>query len=143
PDRLRRQAEEVVRARAEQDPENASALSPDEVRRLLYDLRVHQIELEMQNDELRRVQHEIEASRTRYFDLYDLAPVGYLTVSERGLVLQANLTASGLLGVQRDELVNQHLTRFVLTEDQDLYFRLRRRLFETGTAQVSELRLVK
>ncbi len=52
---------------------------------------MHQIELEMQNDELRRAQQELEASRVKYFDLYDLAPVGYFTVSEQGLILEANL----------------------------------------------------
>ena len=69
-----------------------------ERKRIEEDLRIHQIELTMQNEELRQAQREIEASRARYFDLYDLAPVGYFTVSEKGLILEANLTAASLLG---------------------------------------------
>jgi PAS domain-containing protein len=71
---------------------------------------VHQIELEMQNDELRRAQQELEASRVKYFDLYDLAPVGYFTVSEQGLILEANLRGADLLGVGRIRLAKQPLT---------------------------------
>ena len=104
---------------------------------------MHQIELEMQNEELRRAQGELEASRARYFDLYDLAPVGYFTLSEQGLILEANLTAAGLLGVARSALVKQPLTRFILPEDQDIYYRHRKQLFETGAPQVYELRMLR
>lgn len=72
---LRKRAEEVILEEAAGTPGNLEALSPDEVRQTLHELRIHQIELEMQNEELRRTQRELEASRTQYFDLYDLAPV--------------------------------------------------------------------
>lgn len=98
---LRRQAEEIARGNAGQSPENIATLSPEETRRMLHELRVHQIELEMQNEELCRAQVELSAAKARYFDLYDLAPVGYCTISEQGLILQANLTAATLLGVAR------------------------------------------
>jgi len=104
---------------------------------------VHQIELEMQNEELRRAQVELEASRARYFDLYDLAPVGYFTLSQQGLILEANIAAANLLGVARGALVKAPLSRFVAREDQDVYYRHRKQLFETGAPQVCELRLVR
>ena len=65
---------------------------------------------------------QLDAARARYFDLYDLAPVGYVTVSEQGLILEANLTATTLLSVSRGKLMNQLLTRFILKEDQDIYY---------------------
>jgi len=148
---LRKRAEETDRGKAARMSENMEALSPDEVRQTLHELRVHQIELEMQNEELRRTQAELDASRARYFDLYDLAPVGYCTVSEKGLILEANLTAATLLGVDRGALVQQPISRFILKEDQDIYYRHRKQLFEThstssgpaGEPQACELRMVK
>ncbi len=137
---LRQRAEEKARATGDQDLE---ALSPEETRRLLHELRVHQIELEMQNEELRRAQEALEASRARYFDLYDLAPVGYVTISTEALILEANLTAATLLGASRGALVKQPLTRFILSEDQGIYYRHRKQLFETGEPQVCEIRMVR
>jgi len=140
---LRQRAEEVFRGKAAGRKENVEALSPDEVRQMLHELRVHQIELEMQNEELRRAHEELEAARARYFDLYDLAPVGYFILNEQGLILEINLTTATLLGVARSALVKQPLTRFILPEDQDIFYRHRKLLFETGAPQVCELRLVK
>ena len=134
---LRRRAEE----RLQGNPADPAVLPAEETRRLLHELRVHQIELEMQNDELRRAQQEIEASRVKYFDLYDLAPVGYFTVSEKGLILEANLRGADLLGVGRNRLVRQPLTRYIVAEDQDVYYLHRKRLLETGVRQVCELRM--
>ena len=138
PAALRRRAE----ARFTADETHPMArLSPEEIQPVLHELRVHQIELEMQNEELRRTQAELDVSRARYFDLYDLAPVGYVTLSEKGLILEANLTAASLLGVARGALVTQPLTRFILPEDQDLYYQSHKRLLETGAPQTCELRL--
>ena len=123
--------------------EDSEALSPEQIRKTLHELRMHQIELEMQNEELRTAQVEIEAARARYFDLYDLAPVGYCTLSEQGLILEANLTAATLLGTARDALIKQPISRFILKDDQDIYYLHRKKLFETGEPQECELRLVK
>jgi PAS domain S-box-containing protein len=137
---LRKRAEEIVRETAARTPENIEAFSSEEVRRSLHELQVHQIELEMQNEELRRAQVELDAARSRYFDLYDLAPISYLTVSEKGLILEANLTAATLLGMARGALVNQPITRFILKGDQDLH---RKQLFETDKPQARELRMLR
>jgi len=98
---LRRQAETKLAGRMDKvvpPPE-----TEPESRRLVHELEVHQIELEMQNEELRRVQEELEESRTKYFDLYDIAPVGYVTLSAQGMILEANLTAANLLGVEKQQ----------------------------------------
>jgi two-component system, chemotaxis family, sensor kinase Cph1 len=140
---LRERAEALAGDKTGGISENLEVLSPEEARRALHELRVHQIELEMQNEELRRTQQELEASRERYFDLYDLAPVGYFTLSEQGLILEANLTAAKLFGVARGVLIEQPLSRFILPEDQDIHYRHRRALLETGTPQSWALRVVK
>jgi two-component system, cell cycle sensor histidine kinase and response regulator CckA len=140
---LRRRAEALADEAAGGKPENVEVLSPETVRRALHELRVHQIELEMQNEELRRTQEQLEVSRARYFDLYDLAPVGYFTLSENGLILEANLTAATLLGVARGALVKQPLSRFILREDQEIYYLYRKALVETGAPQAWELRMLK
>jgi PAS domain S-box-containing protein len=140
---LREHAELVSRRHAVLPPDRLAALSPEAVRNLLHELQVHQIELEMQNDELRRAQLELDASRARYFDLYDLAPVGYCSVSEQGLILQANLAAATLLGATRAALVKQPINRFIFTEDQDTWYRHRHALMQTGQAQTLELRMLR
>ena len=100
---LRQRAEK----RAERPPARTKPLSPAASRLTLHELQVYQIELEMQNEELRRTRTELEAVRERYFDLYDLAPVGYVTVGEPGLIVESNLTSATLLGLTRDTLIRQ------------------------------------
>ena len=140
---LRQQAEKIAQDKPGRVVENLGALSPADAQRVLHDLQVHRIELELQNEELRRAQDALEASRARYFDLYDLAPVGYFTLNEGGLILEANLTGANLLGVARRALVNQPLGRFVVSDDADAYYLNHRQLFRTGEPQAFELRLAK
>lgn len=138
-ERLRIRAE----GKAADGPSNPEdMLSPKQVQQVVHDLRVHQIELEMQNEELRRVQTEVEVSKQRYFDLYNLAPVGYFTLSEQGVILEANLTATKLLAQTRDALVEKPLSRFILPEDQNLFSESCKTLFRTTLRQGFELRLV-
>ncbi len=117
--------------------------TPDRAQRLVHELQVHQIELEMQNEELQRARHEAEAARNQYFDLYDLAPVGYLTLNEHGLIQRANLTLAALLGVERASLAGASLEHFIVAEDQDIYYLQRRRMDDTGARQVCELRMLR
>jgi diguanylate cyclase (GGDEF)-like protein/PAS domain S-box-containing protein len=96
----------------------------------------------MQNDALRKTQLELDRERERYFDLYNLAPVGYLTLSAGGLVLEANLTAATMLGVTRADLIMQPMTRFIYSEDQDIYYLYRKKFFNSEENQSCELRLM-
>jgi len=118
---MRRRAEAKVREE-QLSPEDFEGLSGREIERLFHELRVQQIQLEMQNEELRRAHAELEATRARYFDLYDLAPVGYLTLSDKGVILEANLTAANFLGVSRCTLTKRHLAPFLYKEDQDAFY---------------------
>jgi PAS domain S-box-containing protein len=140
---LRQQAEAISRERTNRQQESQKALSPEQSRKVLHELQVHQIELEMQNEELRRTQGELEMSRERYFNLYDLAPMGYFTLSKEGLILEANLTATAQFGVARSGMVKQPLSRFIFHEDQDIYYLHSKQLFKTGRSPVCELRMVR
>lgn len=137
---LRRLAEERLKARGGSREVLPAA---DEVERLVHDLRVHQVELEMQNDELRNVQEKLVAERGRYFDLFELAPVGYLTLDNDGVILEANLTTASLLGLSRAGIVGRPLTSFIVSDDQDVYYLHRRRLESISPAEGCELRLVQ
>jgi PAS domain S-box-containing protein len=141
-EKLRRLAEEAL----EEAPDNhgdLSRISLEKLTGLIHMLRVHQIELKMQNEELRRVQGELEKALDRYSHLYDFAPVGYFTVSENGIVVEANLTAATLLEMERSALVGSPFSRFVLREDQDILYFHRKHLLETNKPQSCRLRLVK
>jgi diguanylate cyclase (GGDEF)-like protein/PAS domain S-box-containing protein len=140
---LRRRAEKTLRKQVVQSQGNLDISSPEAMQQILHELRVHQIELEMQNEELRRTQVAQEALQARYFDLFDLAPVGYCTVSERGLIQQANLATATLLGMDRGALARQPISRFILKEDQDIFYLHRKQLFESGKPQSCELRMKK
>lgn len=140
---LRRLAEEVDQRNEASSPDDIEALSPAEIRRKFHELRVHQIELEMQNEQLRQTQTALEVLQDRYFDLYDMAPVAYCTVSEKGLILETNLKASKLLEQPRGALIGQRLSRFIVTEDQDRYHLLCRQLLASGEPQACELRMVQ
>ncbi|HPD45562.1 MAG TPA: PAS domain-containing sensor histidine kinase [Anaerohalosphaeraceae bacterium] len=94
-------------------------LSRDDIARLVYDLGIRQIELEIQNEQLRRSQAELTQSRDMYAELYDLAPVGYLTVGPTGLIDRANLTFCTMMGVDRRKLTGQPFSRFIALDDQD------------------------
>ena len=140
---LRKRAEELLRALTTEIEENPEGLSPKEMRRTLHELRVHQIELEMQNDELRRAHAELDAERANFFDFYDLAPMGYFSISEQGLIQKANLTAAKMLGVNRAELIEQKITQFIHRNDQDSLYLFNKKLFDTRKAQVCELRILR
>ncbi|MHB1355728.1 MAG: PAS domain-containing sensor histidine kinase [Anaerolineae bacterium] len=141
-DHLRRQAEEIAQAKSAHVPQDLMAMTPEALQRTFHELQVHQIQLELQNEELRRTQDDLQQSQERYFDLYDLAPVGYLTLNDKGAILEANLTAASLLGVPRNDLVKQPFLRFILPEDQHGIVLLRQELEFSTSPLTHDLRMV-
>ncbi len=109
---LRETAEEKLGKSGVVSPELKDK-TPEEI---IHELHVHQVELEMQNEELKRLQLESEASKTKYQDLYDFAPVGYFTLTRNGIIKEVNLTGAALLGMSRSELINLGFGHFVIPE---------------------------
>jgi PAS domain S-box-containing protein len=115
--------------------------SPEEIRRLFHELRVHQIELEMQNEDLRDAQIKLEELKDKYLDLYDFSPVGYITLNEKGLILEANLTAVQLLGEDKQTLINRRFSRFLCQGCGDAFHLHLQQVFEAQSKQTCEIRL--
>ncbi len=133
----------IIRELSQTSPD---AARQDELRQreiVLEDLHIYQVELEMQNQELRKTQADLEATQARYFDLYDLAPVGYCTLSKTGQILQANLTAANLFGVNRGKLVKRFISEFIKKESHGIYYLRRKQLLATGSPQAFEAQLMK
>jgi len=140
---LRCRAEKKFRQETRLLSDDLTTLSPEQIGELIHELEVHKIELEMQNDELCKAQEELEISRKRYFDLYDLAPVGYCIVNENGFIQNVNLTAVALLNQTRSDLINRPISQFILSEDYSIYHRQLKILFETGEPQTIKLRMLR
>lgn len=136
-DELRKRAEEKLRSKKSE----IEKILDSDTHRLVHELQVHQIELEMQNEELRETQVQLEESRQKYSDLYDFAPVGYMTFDENGLIQEANLTAASLLGVKRGYMTNKPFSFFIHTDDRDIFYLHLRKVFKSKTKQSCEARL--
>jgi len=117
-----------------QKKESGQETSFKDVRSLIHELDTYQIELELQNEDLRQAQEELEESRQKYSDLYDFAPVGYLTISNKGLISEANLTAADMLSTDRRYLLKQPLSAFIVHDNQDIFYLNRKKLLETVDA---------
>ena len=139
-DGLRRKAEKA--ARLIEFP-SLDRLTPEEIRKIVHSLQVHQIELEMQNEELKRAHLDLETARDRYSDLYDFAPIGYTSFGSNGLILEANLAAASLLGTERGRLIRRSFASFIVAEDEDAFYLFRRRIDSSPARQSLELRLKK
>lgn len=135
-DELRRLAEQ----RLTLNTDDIEALNPQEMHHLFYELRTHQIELEMQNEELHRAQLELQESHARYVELYDFAPAGYLTLNPGGTILEANLTFAGMLSTGRQELIKRPLSTFISPQDQDSYYLFLHKQKKSKVADTLELR---
>ena len=135
---LRRRAEAAIDGQEETGRE-LDQLSQDEIRRLIHELDVYRVELEMQNEELRRTQDELEDALDRYTDLYDYAPVGYLIVQSYGIITSANVTAGTLLGENRNDLAGASIQSYIVKECQDDFYKLRRNAEKKAGVQSCEI----
>jgi len=140
---LRNRAERKVELESDAILEEKTPIHLEDVRTMFRELRVHQIQLELQNEELLEAQREIEVSRARYLDLYDLAPVAYVTLDRAGTIIEANLTAAGLLGEDRATLVDRSFTDFVAPGDHETWRGERREIFGGSSPRSFELELVR
>jgi PAS domain S-box-containing protein len=138
-DELRRKAEARIAARLDRI-ESAPA---EDIPRLLHELRIHQVELEVQNETLRIAQEELEESRSKYAYLYDFAPVAYLTLNKHGLIEEANQTARGLLAVVGNDVKTRRLSWFVAPQDRAVLDQHMIQALETSVKQTCQLRLEK
>lgn len=138
PQKLRQRAEEKIHSSSS----DIASLRSEEVQQLVYELQVHQVELEMQNEELRSAQIELADSRDRYSELYEFAPVAYLTLDKNGEILKANLAASVLVGAERNRLVGKKLESFIAPASQDDYYRHRNAVFASDHKQMCELEVL-
>jgi signal transduction histidine kinase len=116
--------------------------SEADAKRLLHELQVHQIELEMQNAELRQARDELEAALDNYTDLYDFAPSGHFTLAATGAILQANLTGATMVGIERSRLVGQSFGRLVSAEFRPAFTAFLEQVFAGHTKQAGDFELV-
>ena len=144
PDPLRRRAEDRLRERPGNQRSTAVVPKSDaDAKRLLHELQVHQIELEMQNAELRQARDELEVALDNYTDLYDFAPSGYFTLAATGTILRANLTGSLLVGIERSRLVGQSFGRFVSAEFRPAFGTFLEQVFVGQTKQAGDFELAR
>jgi PAS domain S-box-containing protein len=139
PDSLRTNAEKTL-ALHPAGSSVADGRTPDQVN---HELRVHQIELEMQNEALRDAHLALEESRDKYVDLYEFAPVGYLTLSENAVIEEGNLTIATLLGVERAKLIRDRFRRFIPDKDRETWDQHFVTILRSTEKQACELRLLK
>ncbi len=132
-DKLRKKAEKVLQNQINQSK------SVDEV---IHELRVHQIQLEMQNEELRKAQIELEDSRRQYFELYDLAPVGYLTIDEKGIIKRVNLTMADILGIPRENLINSAFITYIKPNYKRTYHKHTQDVLKSQSKQQCDIELL-
>ncbi|MGE5893149.1 MAG: PAS domain S-box protein, partial [bacterium] len=136
---LRKRAEEKLR----QQTGRLEEISTKDIESLIQELGTYQIELEIQNEELRRSQEELEASRRKYVDLYDFAPVGYFTFDEKGLIREVNLTGSQMLGFNKRLLLNKPFYPFIKKDDMTVFRAHHTEVMEKGVLHTCEIRLLR
>ncbi|HEY5043329.1 MAG TPA: histidine kinase [Verrucomicrobiae bacterium] len=142
---LYRRAEAQLRRQKKQQKSKAAGVVKTETdsQRLLHELQVHQVELEMQNSELQEARDRMEALLEKYTDFYDFAPVGYLSLDENGQILEVNLNGATLLGVSRAQLINRRLPPFITLASRPTFLAFLKRVFAGGGKQVCEATILR
>jgi two-component system cell cycle sensor histidine kinase/response regulator CckA len=135
---LRKGAEEILQEKTG----DLQELSDKDVQNLVHELGTHQIELEMQNEELRKAQSELEESRNRYSNLYDFAPIGYFTFDKNGIIIEVNLTGANIIGIERSFLINKPFSLYIAFGSRDVFYLHLRQVFRTNARQTCEIKLV-
>ena len=139
---LRKKAENALSLQLA-DKLDLKRLSAEEIRTIIHEYEVHEIELKLQNEELRQSQLDLEASRAKYFELFDFAPVGYLTINAAGLIQMVNLTAARILAADRKYLLGKRFTQFISPDCQDQYYLHRKKVIQTQQEQSCILKLIR
>ena len=141
---LRRRAEKQLEEKQKtQGVEVGDQMTAAEKERLLQELQVNKIELEIQNEELRQARTELETGLAKYSNLYDFAPVGYFTLDRSGTILRANFTGALLLGMERGRMINQHFRLFVSEADRTAFSEFLKKVFESKVKETCEIALRK
>jgi chemotaxis family two-component system sensor kinase Cph1 len=115
----------------------------EDIKEIVYELQVHQIELEMQNEELRRIQIELQESQNKYLGLYNSAPTGYFTLDKDGVILEVNTTGAELFGTDKSKLIGTKFTHLISPESQDTFYLHCKKLFKTSARQSCEITFLK
>ncbi len=134
---LRKKAEQAVKT----SDIDVSTLSPDEITHLIQDLEVHRVELEMQNDELQRANKENEEARRRYAELFDFAPVGYITLAADLSISESNLTFAHLVGLPRERILKMTFTDFLCPAFQDAFYLELRKIGEKNEKHALDMQI--
>jgi PAS domain-containing protein len=138
-DNLRHCAEELLKNK---NSKVSLQLSEKELLNLIYELEVHQVELELQNEELTQAQSEARNAAEKYIELYDFAPIGYLTLSNDGKILDINLCASQMLGKDRVHLIKSHLGFFITNETKPIFNHFLSNVFNSQIKETCEVTLL-
>jgi len=136
---LRRQAESIARAKFSQGEK-----TQNRTEEVIQELQIHSIELEMQNDELLKTQRDLEIAQNKFSDLYNFSPVGYLTINEKGKIIEANFTIAEMLGVTRQYISNKNFHQFITEDTQDSFYLYCKSLIEENhSRETCEIKLKK
>ncbi len=136
---LRKRAEKILA----EEPQAIRTMAPADIQKLIQELNVHQIELELQNEELRRTQLELQEARDKYLNLYDLAPTGYFTLDRNSLIVDVNLAGSELLGSEKARLIGTRFTLSISPDSQDAFYFHYREALKTGIKGNCEIKMLK